>query len=448
MQPGAQLVVQGSLANAVGSTLSNAGTVLLTGDFINSGALTSSGWVVFGGTVDQTLVSGGSSMAQLQVRNTGSAGNNRVLVPSDLTLTSQLLLTQGCVRTGPAAFVLLPTGATVVGETTGRYVQGNLRVVRSQVTGVVNFGNGLTLDATGSPLGDVTATRTAGLITAGLSYVANPNGGTAKGIDRIWAISSTQAPTQSIPLTLAWLPDDDNGLTDFAQAQVWQQQPGAAWGATAAPVSAVSRSISTTTASFSRYTVSNRANPLPVELIYFAAERKGTSAWLHWATALEKGNDRFEVESSTDGSHFQRIATLTGRGSNGQGAAYEATDPNTARYGVSVVYYRLRQVDRDGTEAFSPVRAVAAALSVALHLQAYPNPFAESFTVALDAPVAGAASVLLRDGLGRTVWQQTVALARGANVFALVPPAPLPAGMYLLAVVQGAQRQRLTLTRQ
>jgi hypothetical protein len=111
------------------------------------------------------------------------------------------------------------------------------------------------------------------------------------------------------------------------------------------------------------------------------------------------------------------------------------------------VYYRLRQVDRDGTEAFSPVRSVTAALPMALRLQAYPNPFAEFFMLALDAPEAGMASMMLRDALGRTVWQQTMVLARGANAFALVPPAPLPAGVYLLTVAQGAQ-QRLTLTRQ
>ena len=449
VQPGAAVVVRGSVANAAGSTLTNAGTVLLTGDFTNAGALNSSGWLVFAGAVDQTLTPGGSSLAQVEVRNTGGAGTNRVLVPADLTLTGQLLLTQGGVRTGSTAFLTLQPGATVQGEGPGQYVQGNLRVVRSLVAGVVDFGNGLTLDATGSPLGTVTATRTAGLTTANVSYATNPSDGLSKGIDRIWALTSTQAPTQAIPLTFAWIADDDNGLTDFTASQVWQQQPaGSSWSTNMAPTSAVTRRITGTATTFSRWTVSNRANPLPVELSFFSAERQGEGAWLRWTTASERNNARFDVESSADGRQFRRIATVASRSTSGQGAVYDAKDPNIARYGVATVYYRLRQIDRDSTETFSPVRTVATGTAVALQLQAYPNPFGEAVTVAVEAPAAGPASMVLRDGLGRTVWQQTMVLARGVSEFRLVPPAPLTPGVYLLTVRQAAQQRHLTLTRQ
>ncbi|WP_188562235.1 T9SS type A sorting domain-containing protein [Hymenobacter frigidus] len=449
VQPGAFVVVRGSMANTAGSTLTNAGTLLLTGDFANAGALNSSGWVVFAGAVNQTLTSGGSNLAQVEVRNTGSAGTNRVLVPNDVTLTGQLLLTQGGVRTEPTAFLTLLPGATVAGEAPGRYVQGNLRVIRDLVAGVLDFGNGLALDATGSPLGTVTATRTAGLTTANVSYATNSNGGLSKGIDRIWALTSTLSPIQAIPLTFSWLADDDNGLTDFTAAQVWQQRPaGGSWFTTMQPTSAVTRTITATTTTLSRYTVSNRANPLPVELSLFSAARQGDAAWLRWTTASERNNAKFDVESSTDGQLFRRIATVASRSTNGQGAVYDTKDPNIARYRVATVYYRLRQVDRDSTETFSPVRSVAAAMATALQLQAYPNPFGEAVTVAVEALGAGPASVVLRDGLGRAVWQQTMVLVRGVSEHRLVPPASLPPGVYLLTVTQAAQQRHLTLTRQ
>ena len=203
VQPGAAVVVRGSVANAAGSTLTNAGTLLPTRDFTNAGALSSAGWLVFAGAVDQTLTPSGSNLAQVEVRNTGGAGTNRGLVPGDVTLTGQLLLTQSGVRTGPTALLTLPPGATVLGEVPGRYVRGNLRVVHDLVTDVRDFGNGLTLDATGAPLGTVTATRTAGLTTADVSYATNPNGGLSKGIDRIWALTSTLAPAPALPLTFS-----------------------------------------------------------------------------------------------------------------------------------------------------------------------------------------------------------------------------------------------------
>ncbi|RZK62990.1 MAG: T9SS type A sorting domain-containing protein [Hymenobacter sp.] len=450
VQNGAALVVRGSLLNDAGSTLTSQGTTLLTGDLTNTGTLASAGKLVFAGAADQTFAPGGGSVAQLEARNTGNPGNNRVLLAQDLTLTGQLLLTQGLVRTGATTVLTLAAAATSggQGETLGRYVQGNLRVVRDQVAGVVDFGNGLQLDATGSPLGTVTATRTAGLAAANLSYATNQAGGTAKGIDRIWTLTSTQAPTQAIPLTFSWTADDDNGLTDFSAAQVWQEQGSpAAWAAVMAPADGSARSLTTSVTSFSRWTVSNQANPLPVVLSRFVAERQGADVWLRWATATERNNDRFEVERSTDGQQFQQVATVRSQGTSSQATAYEHLDAQVASHQAPTLYYRLRQVDRDGTFTYSPVRAVAVGEPAGLRVQAYPNPFGATCTVAIEAPEAGPAALALCDALGQLVWQQNLVLTQGTQAYPLALPAQLPTGVYSLTVRQAAQQQRLTLTR-
>lgn len=448
VQSGAVLTVQGSVANSAGSTLANAGIVQLTGNFSNAGAVVSTGALVFSGVADQTLVPGGAALGQVEVNNTGAAGQNRLLLPANTTITQRLTLTQGLVRTGPTNFLTLPVDAVVQGEGTGRYIQGNLRVVRDNVAGPVDFGNGVVLDATGTPLGTVTVTRTAGLATAGVSYSASPNT-PAKGIDRIWAIASTQAPSKAVPLTFAWTPDDDNGLASFSQAQVWQQQgTTSSWVTAAPPTDASMRSITTTATTFSRWTVSNAANPLPVELTAFTAERQLGDAWLRWTTAQEPANNYFAVESSADGLQFRRIATVAGQGTGTQGAAYELKDPNIARYGALTIYYRLRQVDQDGSETFSPVRSVSAPLVAALTIQAYPNPFGGALAVRIEAASAGAATLALHDALGRTVWQQALVLAPGATAYSVPAAGALPPGVYLLTVSQGARQQHLTLTRE
>jgi hypothetical protein len=447
VQAGAALVVRGAVLNEAGSTLTNQGTVVLTGDLTNAGTLTSAGGLVFAGAADQTFAAGGASVAQLEARNMGSTGNNRVLLPQDLTLTGQLLLTQGLVRTGATTFLTLPAGGAVQGEGPGRYVQGNLRVVRSNVQGVVDFGNGLTLDATGLPLGTVTATRTAGLAAPNLSYATNAAGGQARGINRIWALTSTQAPTQAIPVTFTWTADDDNGLTDFTAAQVWQaQDPAAKWTPSMPPTNATARSITASVTSLSRFTVSNQANPLPVGLSRFVAERQGPDVWLRWATASERNSAYFAVERSLDGQQFQQLATVRSRGTATQATAYEHPDAQVVRYQVATLYYRLRQVDLDGTESFSPVRAVAVGEPAALGVQAYPNPFGAACTVAIEALRAGPATLVLRDALGRAVWQQALLLAQGAQAYPLAIPQQLTQGVYSLTLTQAGQQQRLLLT--
>ncbi|MGI4864754.1 MAG: T9SS type A sorting domain-containing protein [Janthinobacterium lividum] len=75
------------------------------------------------------------------------------------------------------------------------------------------------------------------------------------------------------------------------------------------------------------------------------------------------------------------------------------------------VYYRLRQVDLDGTATFSPVRTVsftaAAATSVVLSL--YPNPAQASTTLELSQlPTTGTYQVVLLDATGRTVRSATL----------------------------------------
>lgn len=67
---------------------------------------------------------------------------------------------------------------------------------------------------------------------------------------------------------------------------------------------------------------------------------------------------------------------MAGAGSSNLEHRYQFTDSNLARYAVDQVYYRLRQVDTDGTGAYSPVRTVQVSAPAGLLVEAYPNPSA------------------------------------------------------------------------
>ncbi len=108
--------------------------------------------------------------------------------------------------------------------------------------------------------------------------------------------------------------------------------------------------------------------PLPVELSGFTAARLPGGVALRWTTASEKNSDYFEVQRSPDGSVFSPIATVAGQGNSTRVSTYASLD-RTAPAGA--VYYRLREVDRDGETAFSPVLRVS---SEALGFLIFPNP--------------------------------------------------------------------------
>ncbi|UOR06438.1 T9SS type A sorting domain-containing protein [Hymenobacter aerilatus] len=432
VQGGATLYVAGGVQQASGSTLTNAGTLQLTGDFTNAGTLTSPGTLLFSGSQDQTFAPGSATVAYLTLRNTGAAGSNRLFIPANLTITSLLTLTQGLVRTqgvgggAPLYTLRLPNEASVVGEEAGRYVQGRLQVTRTAGVGAMDFANGLVLNANGQNLGTVTVTRTAGLQLAGVSYGQNGSG-TSKGIDRVWEVTADQPLNPATPasVTVSWVADDDHGLTMPTTAQLWRaDQTTGPWAPQGAPVGVSARSFTASVAQLGVLTLSNTNQPLPVELVRFTAERRGTAALLRWSTVSEVNNDRFEVEVSEDGYAFRRIGQVSGHGTSSLPHEYQLLDPTLAQYGAAQVYYRLRQVDHDGTAHFSPVRTVV--VSGQPELALFPNPTSQATTLTGALP---GAVVSVYDATGRLVHSGTVDAAGSAQ---LRLPAGSATGVYLV----------------
>ncbi|GAA3925366.1 T9SS type A sorting domain-containing protein [Hymenobacter algoricola] len=161
--------------------------------------------------------------------------------------------------------------------------------------------------------------------------------------------------------------------------------------------------------------------PLPVELTTFEAMRQRGAVLLNWATASEKNNDHFDVQRSSDGHEFKTIGTVRGQGNATKVSAYTFTDQEAL---AGLRYYRLRQVDTDGTFSFSPVRAVADDNAVL----AYPSPTYDRLNLPMSA-VGQPYQVL--SSLGQRVLQGSVP-ANG-----VVEVVKLPAGSYILKVGTG-----------
>ncbi|PSR14082.1 MAG: hypothetical protein C7N36_05380 [Bacteroidetes bacterium] len=90
-----------------------------------------------------------------------------------------------------------------------------------------------------------------------------------------------------------------------------------------------------------------RTAALPLTLVYFRGTARDKNNYLTWQTAREIDFSHFEVERSLDGVHFAKTGTVPG--GNSINGAYQFVDDRP----LSHNYYRLRQVDRDGTFDYS-----------------------------------------------------------------------------------------------
>jgi len=113
---------------------------------------------------------------------------------------------------------------------------------------------------------------------------------------------------------------------------------------------------------------------LPVELVEFRANAIGTDVELNWRTASETDNYGFEIQRKTTNSEFQKIGFVAGHGTTAQAQSYHFVDGKLA---IGTYYYRLKQIDRDGSFSFSAaIEAVASIAPETFTLrQNHPNPF-------------------------------------------------------------------------
>ncbi|MBX2816609.1 MAG: choice-of-anchor B family protein, partial [Saprospiraceae bacterium] len=110
---------------------------------------------------------------------------------------------------------------------------------------------------------------------------------------------------------------------------------------------------------------------LPIRLSSFEVALEANLPHLNWVTAEEVDNDHFEVERSRDGSSFEPIGTVAGHGTTSTSTSYHFVDV-TADPGI--YYYRLRQVDLDGTNAFSEIKRIEISDKFVDELPIAPNP--------------------------------------------------------------------------
>jgi hypothetical protein len=288
---GATLSVSGALQNTSGTLdlSSGANQLYVGGDLVNaSGATLTPGiasTVTLNGTAAQQLNLNGAQLYNLTVNK--PSGTVSMPAFSNADVAGALTLSGGMVTTDPSATLRLLNGATLNGEQSGRYVKGNLAAVKANVPAgaATAFPNSFTLTPTGTA-SFLTVTRRAGLGQVQVSYGTNAGGGN-KSIDRIWITSASVNGA----VQMSWLPDNDNDLSNFAQAVAWGRTAapvaGSGWARISSAQNAGARTATGTAPAYglSFFTVGTAESPLPVTLVEFEAQCVGSEARLSWRTA-------------------------------------------------------------------------------------------------------------------------------------------------------------------
>ncbi len=121
---------------------------------------------------------------------------------------------------------------------------------------------------------------------------------------------------------------------------------------------------------------------LPIDLVFFRAITNFNSIELQWQTNFEFQNDRFHIERKVENGDWKVIGEVFGRGNSYESLDYNFHDENPIEGGN---YYRLKQIDFDGSYNYSKV--VFVNYSELQEVLIYPNPLRNSMTIQFEKEI-------------------------------------------------------------
>lgn len=426
-------------------------SITLTGNWTNNATYSpGTHTVTFLGTAGQVL--SGSANTGFHNLTINKSGAN-VTMQRAVSLTGNLAFasyTQGCIVLGNND-LSLSASSSLNGYTASAFIvtDGNGMLIRA---GVGNTPVVFPVGPSASSCNPVTIVNAGTLdafsvrVQEGFDNMPNlPNAV----VNRQWTITESNSGGSDVTLSMKWCSSEEGSGFSRTSPLCVGRWAGSFWVPASASYCDNYDGTYTATASgldtFSQFGVGN-TGALPVELTSFSARLKGADAMLKWTTATETNNFGFDVERSADRERWQRVGFVPGHGNSASPKDYAFTDEGAALV-APLLYYRLKQIDRDGTTENSAVAEVRAGATGFELAQNYPNPFAGATTLNYSLQQDEHVTLRLYSLLGNKIAVLAEGLrSAGSHALALDPGSlGLQPGRYLCVLRAGGHIQTQTL---
>ncbi|HOS84199.1 MAG TPA: T9SS type A sorting domain-containing protein, partial [Bacteroidales bacterium] len=189
--------------------------------------------------------------------------------------------------------------------------------------------------------------------------------------------------------------------------------------------------------SFSPFTLGSTSseNPLPITLLSFTAACNTSKKVIEidWSCATEINNDFFTVEKYSHESYWEPIAKIGGAGNSNTPTHYSITDNNKGMYADNMLYYRLKQTDKNGEFSYSTIVSTYGCGEFMNDCEIYPNPVISDAIIQFNFIPQSPITVEICDMQGKIIKTMQVPIQKNKQEISM-NFAKIPAGSYILHV--------------
>jgi hypothetical protein len=174
---------------------------------------------------------------------------------------------------------------------------------------------------------------------------------------------------------------------------------------------------------------------LPLRLLNFQGNVNESKANLQWTVAENETGYSFELEKSTDGTHFNTEALIfTTLKTGTENYSYKKSIEQTS-------FYRLKMINKDNSVSYSNIIKLSINDNAEnSNLKVLQNPVRSSLQFSYNASSTENVTVSVYSGTGTKIFTKQLQSQKGNNTYMLNLDSKMIKGFYLLEIADGNKR--------